>query len=335
MAKTKTFVLNTEAINSFNIILLTEGLVLDYFIKNPSLFIDHKVGAEDVAGRWENLRVEDGKFLGDSLFDLKDDFVAKIARKVDDGFINGASLGGRPIEWHFKEIDDVEVCICTKFYVLEASVVAIPSNKSCIRLYDTNNSVIENWTFSDLKKLDFVNKTPVQKMDFKKIALSLGLSETASEAEILAAVNSNNSASVQLADLQKKQKESQAGEIIQLMDKVEKINPALASMRQTYIQLGDTNFDLAKATLEGLLTTAPVNVTLSDIARGKAFVHNTNLQLPQGKETWTFSDWEKKDPTGLQQLQKSNPNGFEALYQQTYGVDFKTDISLVGAVPEK
>lgn len=335
MAKTKTFVLSTEAINSFNIILLTEGLVLDYFMSNPSLFIDHRVCAEDVAGRWENLRIEDKKFLGDPLFDLKDEVVSKIARKVDDGFINGASLGGRPIEFHFEEIDGVEVCICTKFYVLEASVVAIPSNKSCIRLYDSNNNIIENWTFSDLKKSIIFNKPPVQKMDFKKIALSLGLSETASEAEILAAVNANNSASVQLADLQKKQKDSQVGEILQLMDKVEKVNPTFSAMRQTYIQLGDTNFELAKQTLEGLLATAPANVTLSDIVRGRAVVPNANLQLPQGKENWTFADWEKKDPNGLQQLRSTNPNGFEALYAQTYGVDFKTDISLVGAVPEK
>lgn len=333
----KKFVCSTEKVTSKRVKIRTDGIILDDFLEYPKMFDchDYSKGSLGVIGRWEQVEKVDGKLLAVPVFDMGDPVAAEIARKVEEGFVKGASIGIRPIEAVLDKDELGDFLDCTKCLLIEISTANIPSNGEALsfgdlRIYNEDLKLMDNWTFSD-----FPIKTPKQTMDLKKIAQSLGLSETATEAEILAAVNANNDASVQLTAFKQQQKALNNAEIIKLVDARIAENPALAPMRQTYITLGDTNFEVAKATLEALAVTQPQQVTLSDIARGRVINPNVGLQLPVGKENWTFTDWEKKDPTGLQQLRSTNPNGFEALYKQTYGIDFKTDISLVGAIPEK
>lgn len=334
----KKFVCSTERVTSKRVKVRTAGIILNDFLDNPVMFDchDYSKGSLSVIGRWEQVEKVDDKLLAVPVFDMGDPNAAEIARKVKEGFVKGASIGIRPLEGVLDKDEEGDFIDCTKSILVEISTANIPSNGDALsfadlRVYDKDFKLMDNWTFSDFPVNKPLNKT----MDLKKIAQSLGLSETATEAEILAAVNANNAASVQLTAFKKEQKQANDAEIIKLLDARIAENPALAAMRQTYITLGDTNFDVAKATLEAMAIAKPQHVTLSDIARGKGFNPNLGLQLPAGKETWTFTDWEKKDPTGLQQLQSTNKQAFETLYQQTYGVDFQQDISLVGAVPVK
>ena len=334
----KKFVCSTERVTSKRVKVRTAGIILKDFLDNPVMFDchDYSKGSLSVIGRWEQVEKVDDKLLAVPVFDMGDPNAAEIARKVKEGFVKGASIGIRPLEAVLDKDEEGDFIDCTKSILVEISTANIPSNGDALsfaelRVYDKDFKLMDNWTFSDFPVNKPLNKT----MDFKKIAQSLGLSENATEAEILAAVNAKNADSVQLTAFKAQQKAFNDAEIIRLVDARIAENPALASMKQTYITLGDTNFELAKATLEAMAIAKPQHVTLSDIARGRTFIPNANLQLPTGRETWTFTDWEKKDPTGLQHLRSTNPKGFEALYEQTYGVDFKTDISLVGGVPEK
>lgn len=330
MAKKKSFVLSTEAINSNNIILMTAGLVLDDFLANPVMFADHRNSSFDVVGRWENIRIENGTLVADPVFDESDEAVLKLASKVQNDFVRAVSIGGRPLEWYFEDRNGIEVCICTKFHVLEASIVAIPSNKSCLRLYDNENKLLEKWVFSDLKTFDFVvnkqPKTPTKMSDWKTIGKMLGLSDNVTEAEVMSVVEAGKKAQDDLAQLKTQQKNSQQQKASSMIDAAIAENRIDASKREKLVKLADMDFDLFEDTLGAI----PKPASLSSIVRHSAVVQGNGTG--NGRDLWTFADWEKKDPNGLSVLRSSNPRAFEALYESEYGVDFNTDIANVKGI---
>ena len=86
------FLLNDGTINSYGFVVLTEGINLSRFRKNPVMFYNH--GKDNgVIGRWENLRIENGKLYGTPVFDDKHEPGKTIKEKVESGFLKGASMG--------------------------------------------------------------------------------------------------------------------------------------------------------------------------------------------------------------------------------------------------
>ena len=51
----KEFLLSDETRNSYGLIIKTDGIKLDRFLRNPVMFLNHdrQLG---IAGRWENIR---------------------------------------------------------------------------------------------------------------------------------------------------------------------------------------------------------------------------------------------------------------------------------------
>ncbi|MCL2291222.1 MAG: hypothetical protein FWC34_11080 [Bacteroidetes bacterium] len=194
----KTFVLSDESVNSYGFRVLTAGIDLERFLKNPVMLWNHTRAWRDTEdtilpiGRWENLRVEDGKLLGDTCFDMDDPFAAKIANKVEKGFIKASSVGIEKIALS----DAPEYLLpgqtrmtVTRSLLLEASLTDIPSNANAVSLYDDKGNIIElNADGECLIGLLNSNNQNQNEKNMKFIALKLGLSENATEAEILAKV---------------------------------------------------------------------------------------------------------------------------------------------------
>lgn len=310
MSKPKLFTLSTERINSYRIKILTDGIVMDDFKNNPLLLKEHVWSIDGVIGKWVNVRIEGDHLMAEPDFDVDCQDGKEVAGKVARGYLKAASIGGRILEMHEeKDENDETYYLVTKFLLIEASIVAIPSNKSCLRLYDADMKLIEDWKFSD-----FIpeTKTPKKKnMDFKQIAKTLGLSEDASEGEILTMISQKNGAETQLADMQKKTKVDQSAEIVRLFDKAVSENRIGADKKAHFVKFGEVDFDAAKETIEAL----PKPATLSDIARGVAGIGVS--ALPAGK---TFSDYHKAGTlTTLSEEQQ------DALYKDEFSVSMKAD----------
>ena len=119
------------------------GLRLDRFKKNPVMLYmhnraephTHKPDGSEVIGRWENIRTEDNRLLADAVFDEKDPLAKKIARKVKEGFLKGASIG---IDVHSsrdarsEKLPNQAGSTITKSTLLEASIVDIPQNEDAL-----------------------------------------------------------------------------------------------------------------------------------------------------------------------------------------------------------
>lgn len=202
MAETQplTFVLSDESVNSYGTRVITAGVDLSLFKKNPIMLWNHfrtwKGTTDEVLpiGHWENIRKEGDRILADAVFDEKDDFAQKIKSKVEQGIIKMASVGIDIIATS----EDKAVLMqgqtrptIVKCLIKEASVCDIASNRNALRLYDEYGDEI---TFADgrenhllpLLELTTNNQNTMNFND--QIATVLGLTQTPTETQLLASV---------------------------------------------------------------------------------------------------------------------------------------------------
>lgn len=142
----KSFVLNDETVtNSYGFRVLNSGINLERLQLNPVILAQHVNSVWTVIGRWENIRIEGTKLLADPVFDTEDPEAEKIAGKVSRGFIKGVSLGLSPDgaqKFAFSKGSD-GVPVLVKSEAMEASIVAIPSNRQAVKLYAVTGSIME------------------------------------------------------------------------------------------------------------------------------------------------------------------------------------------------
>lgn len=153
----KRFVISTSALNSQGFRVLTSGIDLEGFKKNPLLLWNHirpKGNSKDQIlplGHWpvEHLQVNGDEISGIPFFDDQDEFAMSIYHKVEGGHIRMCSAGLAP-----KEVSDLvedmlpdqDQPTVTKCSLQEASICDIGSNPDSgsadVVLYDDNDNLI-------------------------------------------------------------------------------------------------------------------------------------------------------------------------------------------------
>ena len=177
----KSFILSEESINDRGYRILTSGINLERFKKNPvMLWMHRRDDGWDLTqvlpiGIWENIRKEDGKLMADPKFDENDKFAMMIKSKVENDLIRGCSAGINPIEFSSdpKDLEKGQTrATITKCEIYEASIVDMPSNKNTVRLFssaDDNNEVplLNNKTaMAEKEQTNFTFKSEAEAMTF-------------------------------------------------------------------------------------------------------------------------------------------------------------------------
>lgn len=184
MAFKKTFVLSTEDLNTHGFWVRTSGVSLENAKKNLPAFYNHRTWEEPI-GHWENPRVVDNEILADLVIEGADDREKMYIRKIENGDIKGASMGLDPFEWSedplaLKQGQTRPTLEKSELY--EGSITPLPANKASLALKKKQGSVI---VLSDEGDLNNIIPNLKPQNDMKQIALKLGLSENATEQEIL------------------------------------------------------------------------------------------------------------------------------------------------------
>lgn len=172
--------------NVYKYRLLTEGLDLAQYKKNPIGFLMHdREGG--VLVKWEDFRTEGDKLYGKPVINLSHPKGEDIASQVENGFINAASCGKIIC---LAASDDPKLRLegqtgptVTKWFPREISFVDIPGNHNALaNLYDINDN--------ELNLADFVKP---KKENMSKVLLTaamltaMNLSDNATEADANAA----------------------------------------------------------------------------------------------------------------------------------------------------
>ncbi|MCB0822973.1 MAG: hypothetical protein KDC09_09770 [Bacteroidales bacterium] len=177
--KNKEFVISDESRNSFGFKILTSGIMLEKFIRNPVMFYNHD-RQSGVIGRWENIHIKNKKLLATPVFDEADELGKKIAQKVESGFIRAASIG---IE--ILNIDEMGKTVLS-CELIECSICDVPSNENALMLYQDGEQVSDQKVYANLNLIK--NKIPMKDKDVKRIIEALGLDPDATIDDIISAI---------------------------------------------------------------------------------------------------------------------------------------------------
>lgn len=277
----KRIVISDESINSYGFWVMTDGIDLSAFLKNPVMLWNHNRGGLGVTsdqlpiGIWKDLRIENGVLTGEPVFDENDEFAVKIKQKYESGILNACSIGFAPLEWSdapemLKE--GQKVATVTRCRLLEISICDIPSNANAtVVLYDDDNKVIN---LSDLP-----NKAIGPKINNnmpKEIALTLGLDENASPqacvnaiTELKSEIASHEATRQNLEDENRQMRlrlkaiddaaaEAQKQEVVNLLDDAVKSGRIDATARPKFEKLFELDHEAAKTALAALPERKPM-----------------------------------------------------------------------------
>ena len=151
-------ILSDESLNRYSTRILTKGLGIGNFLKNPVMFYNHDRNRLPI-GKWENVKKADGKLVAMPTFDVGDEFAKEVKRKFEEGYLNSASIGILVLGTS----NDPELMLqgqslptITKCELLEVSIVDVPANANAVKLYHKADSgEILELSFEDFSKIDF------------------------------------------------------------------------------------------------------------------------------------------------------------------------------------
>lgn len=197
--------LNTEALNRNGYRILSGGIDFKAFKSNPVLLLQHDDWSAGLPiGKVNNLRLDGDALVGDLEFDAEDELAMKVKGKFDRGYLNAVSMAHSPISVS----DDPKLLLkgqrratVTQTELLELSVVKVPGNGQAVRLAAGPDKLDE--LIPTLEQLSHKPGAAGQNsstLDFKNIALKLGLAADADEATITKAIDGLNTQLAATAD---------------------------------------------------------------------------------------------------------------------------------------
>ncbi len=315
---THTFVVSDEAVNLYGFRVLTKGINLEQFKRNPIMLYMHNRSAyqptgDEVIGRWENIRVEGTKLLADAVFDESSELGKKIADKVRGGFIRMASIGIRK-----KEISEAKEYLLagqtrptvTKSDLDEISIVDMGGNNNALKLYGNKGEEIE------LQELNFKSKPDMSEL--KSVNIALGLKADAPEVETLGAIatmkSDKNTAETKLSNFETAQKEANKTEADALMAKATKLGLIDKAMVPAYEALFAKDHSNTKQAVETLLATKKdaggTNQQLGAFMKG---IGADGSSATLGDEKLSFDYLQKHDVAKLKHIKENEPETYKKI----------------------
>ena len=284
----KTFILSDSTKkNMHGFTLDLAGLDMERFKTNPVMLFSHDY--KNVIGRWDNIRLESGRLLADADFDMDDETGARVAKKVEKGYLKGASLGMK-----IKKIRDTDSgVVVTAAELMEVSIVSVPSDAGAIVLYDDEQNIVN---LEAVKKI-FNNVLKHKKMDENKVT-----ELTAQVTTLTADVASRDT---RITELEAKVQTFEKQRVETLVNNAIAAKKIGADEKETYTALAAKDYEAVERILSRMQGVAGRVVT----------------QLEAGKTTTTLS-WDELDKAGrLATLKANNPEEYQRLYNERFGIN--------------
>lgn len=310
----KEAVISTPRLNSYGARVLTEGIDLEQYQKNPVLLYMHRRGRkEDMPiGIMENLRVEGDTLYGTPKFDDDTEDERNINKKWERGTLRMLSAGFDILEWSEEPallVAGQTRPTITKSKLIEVSVVDIGANDDALQvgLYHEGkllalaageeNAHLPLLTVSAKEENKEQTPNNNQQKKMEKILLKLGLAPNATEDDAVAAIG-------------KLQEEKSAMALARITDAVEtaiKEKRITADKKEKYLSLGKT---LGLEDLNALFADMSPAQKPLDLVRPNGSVQSA------GSATLT---WASATPEQLQELRENNKEEYVRLYKENFG----------------
>ena len=309
MAKNKRVRITNERLNSYGTRILTAGMDVSQYERNPVLLYMHERG--QVIGYVKDLKVEGDEVTGELMFDEASELSVRCKKQWEFGSLKMVSVGIDVLELSEDKQHLVEgqtSPTITRSKLFEVSVVDIGANDDAIVLMrDGKRLEMGKDGESPLPKLNH-NKKQDKDMKKEEIALLLGLPADASEESIKAKVDELKAAAAERETLAKENDALQLSRIETAVEGAISEKKITAEKKAHFIELGKkVGIESLSATFDAM---SP-QVKLSDVVghQGGAPVDKTWQKLsdvPSNK---------------ILELRKSQPEEYKRLFKAEYGYE--------------
>lgn len=311
--------------NSYGTRILTAGIDLEQYRRNPVLLWMHRRNYQDTAGpigRIENLRLDGTRLIGTPVFDQNDPLAKQIQSKWENGFLRMASAGLELLEVSDDPslaFDGQTRATVTRSKLIEVSIVDIGSNDEALKLYESGKILTlaagEEHKSLPMLKLNAdpeqregaeCNKQKIEKQMNKEFLTLLGLPETATEEQALASLRLLKTRADQVETIQ-------LAAVTAAVDNAIAERRIMAENRDHFIALGkNAGLDNLTATLKLM----PVQQKPTEV------INLSKTSAPGAgaapKEYAKLSEVPEKE---LLTMRKENPAKYAQLFKAEYGVD--------------
>lgn len=318
MAKPKSVILCDESLNRYGFRIDLKGLNLDAFNANPVMLREHEYDC--IIGRWLNLRIEDGKLLGDPEFDESTEEGQKAKSQFENGFLRAASLGFMIIA----ESADAEMLVpgqsrptVTEAEALEASFVAVPAGRNCLALYNKAGQrlALDDATLSQLNLHTIIPSTQTDSMKTVQLSAAalnfLSLTETASQADFEAKVKELSAKAAQYDTLKAEIETSRKLSAKAMVDKAIEAKKLTEADRAAFEKLAYDNPEAAQSAIDRIPGVTLPNQQIKQTGNGEG----SERKLAADRAAWTFEDWNKNDYAGLEAMRAENLSAYNTLFE--------------------
>ena len=255
--------ITNESVNSYGFRVLTSGIDLEQYRRNPVLLYMHERG--NVIGYVKDLQVENGEVTGELVFDEASELSIRCKKQFEVGSLRMVSVGLDPKETSGAPellLEGQTRPTVTKSKLVEVSLVDIGANDDAIRMYNEGTAIELGKDGNCL--LPLLSNNPINQttMDLKKLALQLGLPETADEATVLAKIAELQKEAGANVTLKAENDKLKLAGITTLVDKAITEKKITVENKEHFLNLGKT---IGAEELEKTLAAMSPNVKLSGI----------------------------------------------------------------------
>lgn len=305
--------ISNSSINSFGFRVLTSGLDIEQYKKNPVLLYMHERG--NVIGLIKDIRVEGDEITGEPVFDEATDLSKRCKAQFEFGSLKMVSIGADIKEVSAKAEDVLEGQTrptVTKSKLSEVSLVDIGSNDDSIALMKDGKRIeLEAGADCGLPLIN--NNVNSNEMELSQLALSLGLAATATEAEVNAKLASLKEQAENAVELKKQAEALQLAAITQSVENAVNEKRIAESKKGQFVELGKSvGIEMLNKTLEAIQPTVKLSAIVGH--QGGSATGET-----EGDKKWkTLHDVPEGE---LLKLKKEDPKQYCALYKAEYGIN--------------
>ena len=306
--------LTNDSLNSYGTRVLTDGLDIEQYNRNPVLLWMHQRG--QVIGTLTDIQKEHGEITAQLNFDEASELSQRCKKQWEFGSLRMVSVGIDILAWSDDPnlaVEGQTMATITKSKLTEVSVVDIGANDDAIRLnYQGQQLNLSAGGACPLPSLYNQSNQPQStyptEMDTKVLALKLGLPEGADETAIYAKIDEIKATSTEVETLRAEKEAVIQREVEALVDGAVAEKKIELKMRDHFLQLGKSvgAYNL-RTTLQAMSPREKLSATL-----------NSSGQAVQPKTYAKLSDVPSEE---LMQLRESDPDRYKQLYKAEYGID--------------
>lgn len=308
MNKGKCVRITNDRLNSYGTRVLTSGMDVEQYKRNPVLLYMHERG--NVIGYVKDLKVDDGEVTGELMFDEASDLSVRCKKQWEFGSLKMVSAGLDILETS----EDASLLVqgqtsptITKSKLFEVSLVDVGANDDAIVLQKDGRKITLG---KDSEcPLPMLNNNKKQKqMEQKQCALQLGLPEKATEAEIAAKIRELTAAKQENETLRKEKETLTLASITAVVEKAVGEKRIGAEKKEEFVNLGK---EIGQKKLERIISAMSPQIKLS------GFVGHGGTSNDQPSTYKKLSDVPQGE---LLALRKDQPEEYKRLYKAEYGM---------------